>query len=284
MTDLTSDLFAESPRTELAVRVGIGGWVFPAWRKNFYPDGLVQAKELQHASRHLATIEINGTFYRAPAPTTYAKWRNDTPDGFVFSLKAPRYITETKRLAGVAKGVVGFIDGGLAELGDRLGPILWQFAPWRAFDADDIAAFMDLLPQELDGRALRHVLEVRHDSFRCHDYVALARAHGLVTVFTDSPDHPSFADATGDFIYARLMRSRSDIDTGYPPDELDSWAKRCRTWSAGGTPDDLPCVDTDASARTKPRDVFVYFISAAKERNPAAAMALQSQVLTTLSS
>jgi uncharacterized protein YecE (DUF72 family) len=140
----------------------------------------------------------------------------------VFSLKAPRYITETKRLAGVAKGVVGFIDGGLAELGDRLGPILWQFAPWRAFDADDIAAFMDLLPQELDGRALRHVLEVRHDSFRCHDYVALARAHGLVTVFTDSPDHPSFADATGDFIYARLMRSRSDIDTGYPPDELDT--------------------------------------------------------------
>lgn len=255
------------------IRVGIGGWVFPPWRANFYPAGLAQKHELAFASRHVSAIEINGTFYRAPAPTSYAKWRSETPDGFVFSLKAPRYIVETRRLADTAEAVGRFVNGGLAELGDRLGPIVWQLAPRRAFDRDDIAAFLDHLPRTVDGVPLRHVVEVRNEGFICPAFLALAREHRVATVFTDSPAHPSFADVTGDFVYARLMRSRSDVASGYPPAELAAWASRARAWARGDTPEDLARVGAD-DAPAKAREVFVFFISAAKERNPAAAMAL----------
>ncbi len=275
----TDDLFAAAPAPpRLSIRTGIGGWVYPAWRKNFYPDGLVQKQELHYASRHLAAIEINSTFYRAPAATTYAKWHADTPDGFVFSLKAPRYVTESRRLAGVKQGIDGFINGGLAELRDRLGPIVWQLSPSRAFDRADIAAFIDHLPRELDGRPLRHVLEPRHASFLRADYLALTRANAIASVFTDSPDHPSFADITTDVVYARLMRSRDDVDTGYTADELDAWAERARMWASGGQPADLPCIDSDARIDATPRSVFVFFIGAAKQRNPAAAMSLQARL------
>src|SRR5450432_1442740 len=183
------------------IRVGIGGWVYAPWRKNFYPDGLVQRRELEYASRQLSAIEINGTYYAAQKPATYAKWRRETPDGFVFSLKAPRYATEARRLAGVGKLINAFVSGGLVELGDRLGPILWQFSPARRFERDDFAALLDLLPRELEGRPLRHVLEVRHSSFLCAEYVELTRARCLSSVFTDSAEYPSFADLTGDFAY-----------------------------------------------------------------------------------
>jgi len=259
------------------IRVGIGGWTYAPWRKNFYPDGLVQRRELEYASRQLGAIEINGTWYGAQKPATYAKWRNQTPDGFMFSLKAPRYVTEARRLAGVGKLINDFVAGGLAELGDRLGPILWQFPPSRPFERDDFAGLLDLLPRELEGRPLRHVLEVRHASFLCAEYLALARAHRLPSVFTDSTEYPSFADLTGGFAYARLMRSQADIPTGYPSDALDAWARRARVWAGGGDPDDLPHAATTAPSHRqseKPRDVYIYFISAAKQRNPAAAMAL----------
>jgi uncharacterized protein YecE (DUF72 family) len=259
------------------IRVGIGGWTFAPWRKNFYPDGLVQRRELEYASRQLNTIEINGTWYGAQKPATYAKWRSETPDGFVFSLKAPRYTTEASRLAGVGKLVNDFVSGGLAELGDRLGPILWQFPPSRRFERDDFAALLDLLPRELDGRPLRHALEVRNTSFQCAEYLELARNHHLPTVFTDSTEHPSFADLTGDFVYARLMRSQADIPNGYTDDALGDWATRARAWADGSEPDDLPHVATPAPGdeeNGKPRDVYIYFIASAKERNPAAAMAL----------
>ncbi len=275
------DLFATTSVPARSVRAGIGGWTFAPWRKNFYPDGLVQRLELEYASRHVAAIEINGTFYGAQKPAVYANWRSQTPDGFVFSLKAPGRIVESKVLAGTGKQVEAFVFGGLAELGDRLGPILWQFPPRRAFDAGDFAAFLDLLPQQLDGRPLRHVLEVRNDSFRSEAYVDLARERRLTTVFTDSPDYPSFADITGDFVYARLMRSQSDIATGYAAEQLDAWAQRARLWADGGKPDDLPYVQKHVAPKKK-RDVFVYFISAAKERNPAAAMALQERLDRTL--
>ena len=273
----TSDHFPTPPAGDRPIRAGIGGWTYVPWRSNFYPDGLVQRRELEYASRHLAAIEINGTFYRAQKPAIYAKWRSETPEGFVFSLKAPKRIVESRTLSGLGKQIEAFVFGGLAELGDRLGPILWQFSPRRAFDADDFAAFLDLLPEQLDGRPLRHVLEVRNDSFRSDAYVDLMRRRNRPTVFTDSPDYPSFADITGDFVYARLMRSESDIPTGYRPKELDAWAKRARQWAEGGAPDDLPHVQKNAAPK-KPRDVFIYFISAAKERNPAAAMALQERV------
>lgn len=265
------------PSAAPRIRVGIGGWTYEPWRGNFYPKGLVQRRELEYASRQLRAIEINGTFYHAQKPATYAKWAAETPDGFVFSLKAPRYIVESKRLADAGKSIRGFIDGGLAKMGDRLGPILWQLPPWRPFDAVDLGAFLDDLPRELDGQPLRHVLEVRHASFLDQAYVALARSHRIPTVFTDSPQYPSLADLTGDFCYARLMRSADGIATGYKPAELDRWADHARDWAAGKDIAALPHV-TGAQPQAATREVFVFFIGAAKHRNPAAAMALQARI------
>jgi uncharacterized protein YecE (DUF72 family) len=279
MTPADDDLFASRVHHDerARIRVGIGGWTYAPWRNNFYPEKLVQRRELEYASRQLRAIEINGTFYRAQTPAIYAKWAAETPEDFMFSLKAPRTITEGRRLADTARGVKGFVFGGLAEFGARLGPILWQLPPSRPFDPDDLSAFLETLPQELDGRPLRHALEVRHDTFLCEAYVALARAHRVATVFTDSDTYPSLADLTGDFVYARLMHSQADIATGYATTALDQWAQRCRSWADGNDPADLPHA-AKALAPARSRDVFVFFISSAKERNPAAAMALQSRV------
>ena len=261
------------------IKIGIGGWNFPPWRDNFYPKGLPQRRELEYASRHLTAIEVNSTFYRAQTPKVYAKWRDATPPGFVFSLKAPRHVAEMRKLAGAGALIRGFLSGGLAEFSDRLGPVVWQFPPSRRFERDDFAAFLDLLPHELNGRTLRHALEVRSESFLCEEFLQLARARRAACVYTDSPEYPGFADLTGDFVYARLMRSRESERAGYPAKELDAWAKRARTWHEGGQPDDLPAISTeDTSERVQQRDVFIYFISAAKARNPAAAMALQERI------
>ena len=254
------------------IRVGIGGWTYAPWRDNFYPKGLVQRRELEYASRRLSAIEVNGTYYGAQKPATYAKWAGQTPPGFVFSAKAPMRIVQARALARTGGQVDDFL-GGIAALGDRLGPIVWQFDRGTRLQRDDFDAFLDLLPASVDGRALRHVLDVRDPGFVDTDYLALARSHGFATVFTDSPEHPSFADTTADFVYARLMRSRADVATGYPEAELAAWAKRARTWAGGGEPDDLPRI-APQPAGGRPRDVFVFFIAAAKERNPAAAMAL----------
>jgi uncharacterized protein YecE (DUF72 family) len=266
------DLLDSAPRAIDGIRVGIGGWTYAPWRDNFYPKGLVQRRELEYASRHVSAIEINGTWYGAQKPPTYAKWRDETPEGFVFSAKAPQRITMARALAKTGAQVEDFL-GGIATLGDKLGPIVWQFEKGRRVDRDELAEFVDLLPRELEGRRLRHVLDVRDPTVIDVDFLALARRHGLGTVFTDSVEHPSFADVTTDFVYARLMRSRSEVGTGYPDDELDGWMQRARQWAAGEDPADLPRI-APPQGEPRPRDVFVYFISAAKERNPAAAMAL----------
>jgi uncharacterized protein YecE (DUF72 family) len=268
-----SDLFARPPTAIDGIRVGIGGWTYAPWRDNFYPKGLVQRRELEYASRHVSAIEINGTYYGTQKPATYARWRDEAPEGFVFSAKAPRRIMQSRSLAKAGPQVEDFI-GGIAELGAKLGPLVWQFDAGLRIDRDDFAAFLELLPGETVGRRLRHVLDVRDPGFVDGAYLALARRHCMATVFTDSPDHPSFGDVTADFVYARLMRSRTAIATGYPDAELQRWAQRAQTWAAGGEPDDLPRIEAAGTAAAKPRDVFVYFISAAKERNPAAAMAL----------
>lgn len=260
-----------------SIRIGVGGWVFAPWRENFYPEGLVQRLELEYASRQLTAIEVNGTYYRAQQPKTYAKWASETPEGFVFSLKAPMRITKARALDKVGAQVTDFLGGALS-LGDRLGPVVWQFEPGARLDREVFAAFVASLPHSLDGHALRHVLDVRVAAFVDADYVALARRHGVATVFTDSDEHPSFADVTADFVYARLMRARSALKTGYPGAELDAWARRLRTWSRGGEPEDLPKLDPAHVAPRKPRDVFTFFINADKERNPAAAMALIKRV------
>jgi uncharacterized protein YecE (DUF72 family) len=253
------------------VRVGMGGWTFAPWRDNFYPRGLVQRRELEYASRHVTAIEVNGTYYGTQKPATYAKWRDEVPDGFVFSAKAPKRIMHSRTLALTGAQVEDFV-GGIATLGDRLGPLVWQFDRGLRLDRDDFATFLELLPGDAGGIPLRHVLDVRDPDFVDAQYLALARRHRCATVFTDSAEHPSFADLTTDFVYARLMRSDSGIPTGYPPEALEGWAWRTRTWAAGGEPADLPRIQAPAPA--VPRDVFVFFIAAAKERNPAAAMAL----------
>ena len=256
-----------------AIRVGVGGWTYAPWRDNFFPKGLPQSQELAYASRHLSAIEINGTYYRTQSPASFAKWRDETPVGFVFSAKASRYATNQRVLADAGESVERFVGSGLAELGDKLGPLVWQFMPTKKFDPEDFGAFLNLLPQSVGGLKLRHVMDVRHESFMTPEYLKLARKHKVATVFADSDEYPSFADLTGEFVYARLMRTEAKVETGYEERSLDRWVERAQAWAAGDQPADLPRVDSAATA-TKPRDVFLYFISGAKERAPAAAMAL----------
>ena len=267
------DLLDRAPPAIDGIRVGIGGWTYAPWRNNFYPPKLVQRRELEYASRHVSAIEVNGTFYGAQKPATYAKWRDETPDGFVFSAKAPMRIVQAKSLAKTGAQIQDFL-GGIAELRDKLGPVVWQFDKGPPIDRAEFAAFAGLLPDAVEGRPLRHVLDVRDPAFVDADYLALARRHRLATVFTDSDEHPSFADLTADFVYARLMRSQAHLTTGYSDAELQRWSERARAWAGGGEPDDLPRIEATASAPGTPRDVFVFFIASAKERNPAAAMAL----------
>src|SRR5690606_1733312 len=225
---MADDLFAAHPPKAVdGIRVGIGGWTFAPWRSNFYPAGLVQRRELEYASRHVSAIEINGTYYGTQKPATYAKWRDEAPEGFVFSAKAPKRIMASRTLAKAGAQVEDFV-GGIAELGDRLGPLVWQFDRGTRIDADDFAAFLELLPGTAGGRALGHVLDARDPDFVDAAYLALARRHGMATVFTDSPEHPSFADVTADFVYARLMRARASETSGYPRGELRRWAERAR--------------------------------------------------------
>jgi uncharacterized protein YecE (DUF72 family) len=188
----------------------------------------------------------------------------------VFSLKANRFATNRRVLGEAGESVQRFIDSGIAELGPKLGPIVWQFAPTKRFDAADFEAFLKLLPAAVNGVPLRHVLDVRHDSFRCADYLALARRHGAATVFTDSDDYPSFADVTGDFVYVRTMRTDASLPQGCTPQALAQIAACCRVWRAGGEPEALPRIEPPAESAA--RDVFLFFISGAKEKAPAAAM------------
>ncbi len=257
------------------IRVGIGGWVFKPWRDNFYPHGLVQKRELEYASRHVTAIEVNGTFYGAQKPPTYARWRDETPDGFVFSAKAPQRITMSKILSKAGGAIADFL-GGIATLGEKLGPIVWQFEKPQ-IDREDFTAFLTLLPKHVAGMQLRHVLDVRNADFVDAGYLELARKHAVATVFTDSTEHPSVADITADFVYARLMRSRAAIATGYSDDEIDQWHDRACAWARGDDPADLPHIAALRPSSGK-RDVFVFFISSAKERNPAAAMALLARL------
>jgi uncharacterized protein YecE (DUF72 family) len=238
------------------IRVGIGGWVFPPWRGVLYPAGLPQARELSHASRQVTAIEINGTFYGSQKPASFRRWHDDTPDDFVFSLKGPRFVTHRRDLATAGPSIDRFFASGVLELRAKLGPILWQFAPFLRFDETAFAAFLALLPCEIDGRALRHVVEVRHSSFAAPAFAELLRSHGVAAALVDDEKYPMLDDITADFVYARLRRCALDEPTGYSPDAFGDWAERARGWRAGG------------------RDCFVFFINGAKVRAPAAAQAL----------
>ena len=238
------------------IRVGIGGWTYEPWRGMFYPDGLPQKRELEFAAKHLTAIEINATFYGRQKPESYRNWAKAVPDGFKFSLKASRYATARKVLAEGGDSIRTFLEQGFTELGDRLGPVLWQFAATKQFDRDDFVRFLDLIPDMQDGVPLRHALEPRHESFRDPTFYELARARNMAIVFADDEEFPCIDKPTADFAYARLQRSVEKLKNGYPPAALDEWANKARGWADGG------------------RETFIYFISGAKVRNPAAAQAL----------
>lgn len=255
------------------IRVGIGGWTYEPWRGAFYPKGLKHADELKYAAGKLTAIEINGTFYRTQSPASFAKWREETPEGFVFSLKGHRAVVNRKVLAEAGDALDWFLKSGITELGPKLGPLLWQFAPHKTFDPDDFGAFLALLPRNADGLALRHVVEVRSETFLVPEFVALAAKHNVAVVCAQSDDYPAIADVTADFVYARLQTSQAAHANGYAEADLDLWAKRAKIWAAGGTVDDLPRFGARPAPRKK-RDVFVFMIAGEKVRNPAAAAAL----------
>jgi uncharacterized protein YecE (DUF72 family) len=260
------------------VRVGVGGWTFDPWRGGtFYPPGLAHDGELAYASRALSAIEVNGTYYSTFKPATFAKWHAQTPPGFVFTLKAHRFATNRRVLAEAGDSIRHFVGSGIAELGDKLGPIVWQFAPTKRFDAGDFGAFLAQLPREVSGLPLRHAVDVRHDSFRCAEYLALARGHGVATVFTESDDYPPIADTTGPFIYTRVMRTEPQWAHGLAEPVLDALGACALLWSTGAEPAGLPRL-LPAAGGSGPRDVFVFFISGAKEKAPAAAMALRRRL------
>ena len=219
---------------------GTGGWTFAPWRGVFYPKGLPHAQELTYASQHLTAIEVNGTFYRTQSPASYRKWASEVPDEFVFSLKGPRFAVNRRVLAEAGDSVKRFLHSGPIELGPKLGPLLWQFAPTKKFEEADFGKFLELLPNTFDGRPLRHVVEVRHDSFCTPAFIALLRKFNMPVVFAEHVTYPAIADLTGDFVYARLQKGQEKLKAGYPPKALDEWAARAKTWAAGGAPADLP--------------------------------------------
>ena len=255
------------------IYVGIGGWTYEPWRGVFYPKGLPHARELAYAAEHLTSIEINGTFYRTQKPATFRAWAAEVPDRFVFSVKGPRYAVNRRVLAEAGESIKRFLESGVTELGTHLGPLLWQFTPYKKFDEVDFGKFLELLPPTFDGRTLRHVVEVRNDSFKTPAFVALLRKFGIAVVYAEHETYTEVADVTADFVYARLQKGDEKLKAGYPPKALDAWAARAKFWARGGQPKDLPRVNK-TPARKEPRDTFIYFIHEAKLRAPAAAMAL----------
>ncbi len=241
--------------------VGIGGWNFAPWRGSFYPKGLTQARELEYASRELTSIEINSTFYGLQKPATFKKWHDATPDGFVFSVKAPRFVTNRKDLAEGASSIERFLGSGVLQLGAKLGPINWQLAPTMHFDAQELDAFLALLPRKVEGRALGHALEVRHASFDCEELVELARKHQVAVVEAGDSAYPRIQARTAPFSYLRVMGTKAGAPKGYAPAALARWRERAQALARDG-------------------DVFLYFISGAKVRNPQAARALLADLQT----
>jgi uncharacterized protein YecE (DUF72 family) len=259
------------------IRIGVGGWTYEPWRGTFYPPTLAHKRELEYASGKLTSIEINGTFYGSQKPESFARWRDETPAGFSFALKAPRYATHRRALAGAGPTIERFLGGGVLELKDKLGPINWQLMPTTKFDPADVEAFLKLLPKTYEGRALRHAVEVRHESFRVAEFVDLARLYGVAIVIAGDSEYPRIADVTAPFVYARLMGTQSGEPLGYSPSALDVWVERATCWAAGGIPKDLESIAPQRGGRVD-RDVYLYVISGHKVANPAAAQALIGRV------
>ncbi len=283
------------------IRIGISGWRYPRWRGSFYPPGLRQADELSYASRHFDTIEINGTHYSLQRPEFFGRWRDETPEGFVFAVKGSRFITHMKQLRDIDVALANFFAQGVLLLGDKLGPLLWQFPPRFRFDPDKLERFLALLPRDCDAaaalasghdhrlagrawvssetrRSLRHAIEIRHPSFLNPDFVTLLRRYNIALVFADTVGWPYAEDVTADFLYVRLHGSQELYASGYSEEELDRWAARIATWNAGGEPDDAKLIELDGRPQHRPRDVYVYFDNDAKVRAPFDARTLRRKL------
>jgi len=256
----------------MTIRVGIGGWTYEPWRGTFYPDKWPHKRELEYAVNHVTAIEINATYYGRQKPASFAAWAKAAPDGFQFAVKGSRFCTTRKVLAEAGEGIARFVEQGIVELGDKLGPILWQFMATKQFEPEDFGAFLRLLPAAQAGVPLRHAVQVRHESFAVPAFVEMARAAGVAIVFADSASYPAIADVAGEFVYARLESAEEVNPAGYAPAALNRWAEAARVWQAGGVPDGLPRVDP-LPPPEHPRDVFVFFINGAKVRAPQGAMA-----------
>jgi uncharacterized protein YecE (DUF72 family) len=259
----------------MSIYIGVGGWVFEEWRDNFYPAKLPQKRELEYASTHLTAIEVNGTYYGSQKPESFRKWHDETPKDFVFTLKGPRFATNRRVLAEAGDSIKRFVDSGIAELKDKLGPLNWQFMATKKFDAADFEAFLKLLPEKVGGRTLRHAVEVRHDSFKDKAFIRMCRDHGVAVIFGADSEFPCIADVTADFIYARLMGTQENEKLGYPKATIAKWAERAQKWQQGASPD-LELLAP--AAPKKKRDVFLFVISGAKARNPAAAQAIIAEL------
>jgi uncharacterized protein YecE (DUF72 family) len=260
----------------MSIYVGVGGWVFEPWRENFYPKGLPQKRELEYASTHLTAIEVNGTYYGSQKPESFRNWHAQTPEGFVFTLKGPRFATNRRVLAEAGDSIKRFFDSGVTELKDKLGPVNWQFMATKKFDAADFEAFLKLLPKKIDGHAIRHAVEVRHDSFQDKAFVQMCRDHGVAIITGADSDFPVIADVTADFVYVRAMGTQDNEKLGYSRADIRKWAERAREWEQGGAPKDMKLLAP--APPSKKRDVFLFVISGAKEKNPAAAQAIIAEL------
>jgi uncharacterized protein YecE (DUF72 family) len=263
---------SSKPVTGGRIRIGVGGWDFDPWRESYYPPKLPKAKQLGHMAERLTAIEINATYYKLQRPESFERWAKAVPAGFKFAVKGSRFCSNRKLLGEAGEAIERFFGQGIAELGDRLGPILWQFMATKRFEPDDFRAFLGLLPGAVGGVKLSHAVEPRHESFRDPAFVALARAAGVAIVFADSDEFPCIPDLSGDLVYARLQRSRETLAKGYKREELDRCAEVAKGWARGESPEGFPYVAEPPPPR--PRDTYVFFISGAKARNPAAAEGL----------
>jgi len=281
--------------------IGMSGWTFAGWRGNFYPKGVTQKKELEYASRQVNSIEINGTFYSLQKPESFQRWHDETPDDFVFAVKAPQYITHIRRLKDVAEPLATFYASGLLNLGEKMGPILWQFPPSMMLKDDRFEKFLKMLPHSskeaarlskkhasfLKGTAvtsvksdfpLRHAFEFRNSSFQDEGFIEMLREYGVAVVFAHSGEKsPYMEDVTSDFVYLRMHGQEAKYKKGYTPDTIDWLAKRVSLWAKGSQPVDAECV-TSTKPKKVSRDVFVYFDTESKEAAPVDAMNLYAKL------
>ena len=264
--------------TSGSIRTGIGGWTFEPWDSRFYPSDLPKKRQLEYASRQVTAIEVNGTYYSSQKPATFAKWASEVPEDFIFSLKASRFCTNRKVLAEAGPSIDKFIGQGIVELGDHLGPILWQFMATKKFEPEDFEAFLRLLPKELNGRRLRHVVEPRHVSFCTPEFIDMLRRHEVAAVCADHADYPMFCDVTTDFVYLRLQRGEDTIPTCYSEAALDVWAERLTAYASGLEPQDLEKLAPSEPLPLSRRDVFAFFITGGKVNAPTGARELQRRV------